>query len=199
MIWASTRIFGRCHHVHRSRTSHLQNLHDPILCDLLLEGRSTCHDHRSDGSRCRTTLQTSWGMVSDTTTRRPSLTAVHQRICIVTMDATLLVAALRRVNAPTSRRWLHRRGRVWRSRYGCVPFRRRRQHWVEGMYQTSLANNACHHPARARDVPCQKRPIACSACMAWLFGFLRVSVSSWIVVNILREMKSCCRASTSFT
>ncbi len=29
-------------------------------------------------------------------------------------------------------------------------------------------HNDCHHPARARDVPCQKRPIACSACMALL-------------------------------
>jgi hypothetical protein len=34
----------------------------------------------------------------------------------------------------------------------------------------ALKTNDCHHPARARDVPCQERPIACSACMALLFA-----------------------------
>jgi hypothetical protein len=37
-----------------------------------------------------------------------------------------------------------------------------------------VGQNDRHHPARARDVPCQKRPIACSACMALLWRvFLR--------------------------
>jgi hypothetical protein len=35
-----------------------------------------------------------------------------------------------------------------------------------------IGPNARHHPARARDVPFQIKPIACSVCMAWLGGIL---------------------------
>lgn len=140
-IWASTQIFGRCRHVHRSRTLHLAGSSRSNLSDQRPEGRSACHGERSDGNRCRTIPRTSQGMASDTTTRRPSRTVDHQRICIDTMDAIPRVAASRRVNAPISRRWLHQRGRVRRSRYGCVPSRRRYQHSIEGMCQPSLANN----------------------------------------------------------